>query len=450
MFSNGTKRRTRKLSDRPVHFDPLRGPQIGQRDAYKARMQPKKTKKSRAGNERTIVIAASVVGIFAVGLFAGSLVGLYAGPESAKAAATQTAGGKGTVKAGPRANYLPPEFLSIKPSKVQTEPAEEMAAARPLLDRRAEPADGAVRGIVPIPHPKPAAAPPTHPTVATETYPEEEPLDFDALARRKRELASLPALSMPTYQGDGVPPWRANAMTVKIDPGKPMIAIVIDDLGLDRPHTRQVLDLPGPITAAFLSYAGDLKNQTAYAHQHGHELMIHVPMEPLRSSIDPGPNVLRKGYDAAKIKTLLQRSFDSFDGYVGINNHMGSKFTADPDGMAVVLAELKKRGLLFLDSRTSNASVGAEIADMYGVPNVTRHVFLDNEPDETYVMGQLYELEGWAKRQGFAVGIGHPHAWTIRALKKWMPTLAAKGYQLVPISAVVRERSKVASAALDR
>ncbi|MBI5121521.1 MAG: divergent polysaccharide deacetylase family protein [Rhodospirillales bacterium] len=228
---------------------------------------------------------------------------------------------------------------------------------------------------------------------------------------------------------------------------KPMIAVVIDDLGLDRRRSARVIELAGPLTLAFLPYAQELPAQTAFGHAKGHELLVHVPMEPVGASYDPGPdsNLMKVGLSADEIRNRLERDLAQFAGYVGINNHMGSKFTSDKAGMRVVLKELQDRGLLFLDSRTSAQSVGAEVARDLGLPFAERNVFLDNVPSLIEVSSQLEKLESYARQYGHAIAIGHPHDGTIEALTAWLPTLEAKGLTLVPVSAIVKRQASLAA-----
>ncbi|MBT4018872.1 MAG: divergent polysaccharide deacetylase family protein, partial [Alphaproteobacteria bacterium] len=175
--------------------------------------------------------------------------------------------------------------------------------------------------------------------------------------------------------------WEDNAVTVPDPAGKPMISIVIDDLGLNRRNTVRTIRLPGPLTLAFLTYAEDLERQTSSAHAAGHELMVHFPMEPRNPDTNPGPNALREGLSETEIRRRLTWGLSRFKGYVGINNHMGSAFTGYSKGMAVVMDEVRKRDVLFLDSLTTQASAGRKTAAQAGVPFVARDVFLDNEID---------------------------------------------------------------------
>jgi len=234
-----------------------------------------------------------------------------------------------------------------------------------------------------------------------------------------------------------LPPWRRYAVAFPEAGGRPMVVIVIDDLGMDRKRTARAIGMKGPLTLSFLPYAEDLNAQTAVARAGGHELLMHVGMEPIDESVDPGPNVLLAGLNSEEIRRLLEKNLERFEGYVGINNHMGSKFTADVSGMAVVMEILKLRGLLFLDSRTTGRSVGVELARKMGVPVAERNIFLDNVNDSVAISARLQELEQLARRRGYAVAIGHPRDATLDALEGWLQNLEDRGLALVPLSAIV-------------
>jgi polysaccharide deacetylase 2 family uncharacterized protein YibQ len=258
--------------------------------------------------------------------------------------------------------------------------------------------------------------------------------------------AVVPAL-LPSV-GMAPPPeqqaWRRNAVAVADPQGRPMVAIVIDDRGLDRRNADRVVRLPGPLTLSFMTYADDLATQTQAAHAAGHELLVHVPMQPLDAGLNAGFNVLRPDLPPDELRRRIDWALSRFDGYVGINNHMGSRFTADASGMAVLFAELHRRGLLFLDSRTTPATVGDPMAVRYDVPFASRNVFLDNETSAEAVWAQLMKVEADARRTGIAIAIGHPHDGTIAALAQWLPTLSQRGFALVPISRIVARNMAVA------
>jgi polysaccharide deacetylase 2 family uncharacterized protein YibQ len=236
---------------------------------------------------------------------------------------------------------------------------------------------------------------------------------------------------------DDIPAWRRNAVPVGAEDGRPMIAIVLDDMGVDRKRSAVALALPGPLTLSFMAYAEDLAGQTGAGRAHGHELMLHIPMQPLAASADPGRNALTVDLDDAEIRRRLSWDLDRIGGIVGANNHMGSRFTEWPHGMEVVETVLRERGLFVLDSRTTPRTVVIEVADRLGVPHAKRDVFLDDDMAATAVARELDKTETVARRNGFAVAIGHPHDATVAALRDWLPTLAAKGFRLVPVSAIV-------------
>lgn len=227
--------------------------------------------------------------------------------------------------------------------------------------------------------------------------------------------------------------------TVAIAPvsDRKLIAIVIDDLGVDRARSARAASLPASVTLAFLPYARDFEMQIEASRKRGHEILVHVPMEPVGAK-NPGPDALTVALDGAEIRRRLRTALDRAGLAVGINNHMGSRFTVDREAMRPVFEELKARGLLFLDSRTTGATVGPELARSMDVPYAVRDVFLDNDPTFTAVQARLKEVEAAARRQGHAVAIGHPHDGTLDALVPWLTDVAARGFELVPISIVAR------------
>ncbi len=297
------------------------------------------------------------------------------------------------------------------------------------------PAPPAAPAQTPVPAPAPAAEeqgplPPNPP--ATETSPQ--------TVIEENPAAAAPAAPAPAVAPPGEPAWEKYALAAPPSGGKPMIAVIIDDMGVDHRRSERILKLPGPLTISFMTYAEKLPEMTAEARRRGDELMMHVPMQPMAAGVDPGPNALLTSLPPEEIRRRLQWDLARFSGYVGINNHMGSRFTADAPGMALVMEALRRRGLLFIDSLTTPHSVGLALARHYGVPTTGRNVFLDNAGDLQSVDLQLQRPEAVARRLGTAIAIGHPRDGTIAALSAWLPTLRRKGFVLVPVTAVVRAR----------
>src|SRR6516164_323499 len=236
------------------------------------------------------------------------------------------------------------------------------------------------------------------------------------------------------------PAWLRYAVPVPPTGNRPLVAIVLDDLSLDRSRTAEAIRLRGPLTMSFMTYASDLAEQTAAARRGGHELFLHVPMEALDRHADPGPHGLFTSLSRDEILERLRWGLGRFDGFVEINNHMGSKFTSDERAMAPVMEELHARGLVFLASRTSPSSTGIRLATAYGVPHAARDVFLDDDPTPAAIAKELARVEQLARKHGSAIAIGHPHDATIAALRAWLPLVGEKRLALVPLSAVVQRR----------
>ena len=241
-----------------------------------------------------------------------------------------------------------------------------------------------------------------------------------------------------TPYGPEIPNWRRYAIPVRLEDGKAKIAIVIDDMGVNRAKSREVLDLPSVLTLAFLPYAHDVALMAEDARARGHELMVHIPMEPLNISANPGPNALRTTMTPDQLKEAINDNLSKFSEYAGINNHMGSKFTQDVPALKELIAILKERGVFLLDSKTIASSRAYNEAEAAGVPAVTRDVFLDDDPTLDAVRRQMEIAEAIAKKKGFAVVIGHPKENTIQVLKEFLSQAGAKGFQVVPLSAIVK------------
>ncbi len=220
-------------------------------------------------------------------------------------------------------------------------------------------------------------------------------------------------------------------------PARPVIAVVIDDMGMVQGTLKRFARLPAEITFAFLPYSPNLEYQTRVMRDNGHELIVHLPMEPKRRTADPGPQALLTRLSDAELEQRIAWNLGRFEGFTGINNHMGSRFTEDPRVMRTVMSALKKRDLYFLDSMTTPRSVGVPMATEYGVPQAQRDIFLDNKRDYDAILRQLRKAERIAERRGHVIAIGHPYRITYQVLKDWAPTLQRKGIRLVALSRLI-------------
>ncbi|SLN54327.1 divergent polysaccharide deacetylase family protein [Oceanibacterium hippocampi] len=365
-----------------------------------------------AATPLTLLLAAGLT--LAFGLALGFLAGKFLGepPEQhlAGAEAAPNPADEGVIAA--RAPS-PPE-----PRLEQTDPIPAAAAGSADADLR-QAASAELERLTHLPTP-PAAA----------TLPSE------AVAPVAPDLPDPPEGGEALAPADMVPPWRRYAALVPAGGIGPRIAIVIDDLGLNSAQSAAFSKLDGPLTLSYLPYAHDLADQVAVARGAGHEIMLHLPMEPSVDA-DPGPNALLTGLSAEELQRRIVWNLDRFEGFVGVNNHMGSRFTADAEAMTPVIQALKQRGLLFLDSRTSADSRGYALARRLGVPAASRDLFLDNDDDVVRITAQLDLLRRMAEQHGTAIGIGHPHANTLTALAAWLPKAIAEGIRIVPVSALV-------------
>jgi uncharacterized protein len=219
--------------------------------------------------------------------------------------------------------------------------------------------------------------------------------------------------------------------------GVPLISIMIDDLGISEDRARLMSALPGPLTLAFMPYGEDVAALAEIATDAGHELFLHLPMEPMDATVDPGPHALLSEVESEELTAQLLWNLQQFDGYVGVNNHMGSRLTQDLAAMNLVMAELAARDLMFIGSLTAPASVAYSTARRYGLPAVRRDLFIDNIAERDAILAQLYALEAMALHRGYALGIGHPYDITAEVLAEWLPSVQARGFKLVPASAIV-------------
>ncbi len=222
--------------------------------------------------------------------------------------------------------------------------------------------------------------------------------------------------------------------------GGPVIALVLDDMGHSMATVRRAAALPAPMTLAFLPYVQDAPQRVAVAREAGKEIFLHMPMEPVSPDFDPGPQAIRAGLSAAVIRANLVEALARVPGAVGVNNHMGSRATADAQAMRTVMELLRERGLIYVDSWTSPRSVAERAAREAGILSGGRDVFIDNERTPAAIRRQLMIAESLARRQGTAIVIGHPHAETLSTLEAWIPEARARGVRFAELSAVVRMR----------
>jgi uncharacterized protein len=246
---------------------------------------------------------------------------------------------------------------------------------------------------------------------------------------------------IPKIAPDGTRPAQAFAQPVKALAGKPMaprIAIVVGGLGISATGTGEALaKLPGAVTFAFAPYGDDLPRLAARARDSGHELLLQVPMEPFDyPDNDPGPQTLLTSLVPEQNIDRLHWLMSRFQGYVGITNEMGARFTASEQAFVPILRETAKRGLIFIDDGSTPRSLAGQIAGANNLPFAKADVTLDAVPTPVEVDRALGRLEMAARERGVAVGFASALPVSIDRIARWAKTAESRGILLVPITAV--------------
>lgn len=221
---------------------------------------------------------------------------------------------------------------------------------------------------------------------------------------------------------------------------RPRLAVIIDDVGLDRAAAEALLALDLPLTLSILPYAEAAPEIASLAGEAGREVFLHLPMEPVGLD-DPGPLALAAHLPGETLSTRAEWAFSRVPGAVGFNNHMGSRLTADPAAMDALFAPLSARGLIFVDSLTSPDSVAQARARAAGLVALRRDVFLDHDRSAEAVSAAIDAAIARALDQGTAIAIGHPHTVTIEQLASLRSRAEAAGVELVSVSALTRGRT---------
>lgn len=216
-------------------------------------------------------------------------------------------------------------------------------------------------------------------------------------------------------------------------------AIVIDDLGQNFDVAEHLLALPYPLTFSVLPRLPHSVETADAAHRAGRAVMLHLPMEPDPAShVTAGAGAIKVGMAPDAVAEAVKSDLAAVPYARGVNNHMGSRATADAALMKVVMQVLVEEHVYFVDSRTTASTSALDVARETGVPAFYRSVFLDDTETKDYTLGQLRELLRVVRQQGVALAIGHPHPTTVAALQEFLPELERDDIQLVPASEIVR------------
>ncbi|MGD8303367.1 MAG: divergent polysaccharide deacetylase family protein [Desulfobacterales bacterium] len=270
------------------------------------------------------------------------------------------------------------------------------------------------------------------PSTTTKRPPAKAPV-----AKHKPTYEIYPQKTLPpakTAVKKKLPPPIPKPGTVK---SLPAVALIIDDLGYDKQIAKKFVRLNVPLTFSILPHSPFQQKIARLAESKGLEIMLHLPMEPNEyPNVDPGPGTLLVSMSADELIAQLDKNLNTMPNVKGVNNHMGSRLTAESTQLYQIFSVLKQRGLYFIDSRTSADSLCEPSARMFQIPFAQRDVFLDHHPTPDFIRKQIKELIRVARHNGQAVGILHPHATTLRILQEMLPDLQNKVH-LVPASKIV-------------
>lgn len=223
---------------------------------------------------------------------------------------------------------------------------------------------------------------------------------------------------------------------------KPRISIIVDDIGISKKVVDNLVDISNNLTFAILPNRPFSLYAAQQARKNNLEVLLHQPMEPRIDSgytaDDAGDGVLLVGQTKENIIKTLDRNLSSVPNVVGVNNHMGSKFTQNEELMRLVLTRLKEKNLVFVDSLTTSRSKGYTIAKELGMKTARRDIFLDDKKKgKDYVRNQLKKLVRKAKKNGYSVGICHTYPQTIEVMREELGSISEE-VDIIPISKLVQ------------
>jgi polysaccharide deacetylase 2 family uncharacterized protein YibQ len=226
-------------------------------------------------------------------------------------------------------------------------------------------------------------------------------------------------------------------------PAKPVakrkgeIVLILDDIGFSHQPLADAMRIDPNLNFAILPNGAHAGDYARTLHARGFEVLCHLPMEPIGyPRMSPGENAVLTSMSDEEVARTTRENVGAVPFAVGVNNHMGSRATADKRVMTSVLGALPK-GMYFIDSKTTGGSVAGSLAKQMKIRTASRNVFLDDEQNEAAVRRQLAQLADQAEERGVAVGIGHPYPVTVRVLSEEVPKLRTRGFRLLRASAVV-------------
>ena len=282
----------------------------------------------------------------------------------------------------------------------------------------------------------PAAAPET-PSPAPVTDPAPAAPTTPATSTAQPPQAVTAEVAGPALQPATPAPPESSATN-------PYIVLILDDIGNSADLGRRAVALPGAVTYAVLPHTPHAASLAEQAHSLGKEIMLHAPMSN-QAQFPLGPGALTDQLSRDEFMQTLADSIAAIPHLQGVNNHMGSALTERETQMTWVMETLREHDLYFVDSLTTPRSVAGRVAREHQVPTITRNVFLDNETTFENIDREFKRLLALAKKNGSAVGIGHPYIQTLEYLEQALPALAQTDIELVPVSHMIARKQAESS-----
>jgi polysaccharide deacetylase 2 family uncharacterized protein YibQ len=217
----------------------------------------------------------------------------------------------------------------------------------------------------------------------------------------------------------------------------PRIALIIDDIGFNLKRAELFLKAEIPITFSVLPRVCWSVESAMALHAQGHEIMLHQPMEPSSTEVDPGPGAIFVDDRPECIRQMVAENIARLPHVVGVNNHMGSRYTQQPQKMGQALDVVRNRGLFFVDSLTSGHSTAYACARQMGMSTIRRDLFIDNQREVSSVTRQMKRLRALAQKHGSAIGIGHPRPDTAEGIMRFLETPESRDVAFVYMSQMI-------------
>ena len=227
------------------------------------------------------------------------------------------------------------------------------------------------------------------------------------------------------------------------------VAFVLDDWGYSLNNVDALFRIDRPVTLAVLPHLRYSKEISDRVIKYGrnYDIILHLPLES-KSGKTPERDTIRRNMEKSRVLSILKADIESVPGVIGVSNHQGSRATENKEIMKIILEELKKRNLFFLDSRTTPISICGNVSRKIGLRYAERSVFLDlgqkkeEKQYRAYIKKQIRELIKIAKTKGSAIAIGHDKKLTLEVIKDSISDIEKENIKIVPLKKLIGKYEK--------